>query len=134
MISSQVRQYLFKLADISEKRVLYVSVGDHDTSTIRDGSRYKLVSKYRAHEVSHPEYSGKTDTPAYDVAVLKLRVRIRFNSFRSANVRPICLPNPYEFRDSGMALVAGWGNTNYSGQFSEEIKTCANVETPFILC
>ncbi len=93
-----------------------MSVGDHDTSTLRDGSRYKLVYAYRPRGVSHPEYTSGSDSPAFDVAVLRLRVGLRFgNDALSRRVSPVCLPSPYQFRQSGRAIVAGWGNVEFEG-------------------
>ena len=45
---------------VAEKRVRFVSIGDHDTSTVRDGSKYKLVARYRRRDVTHPWFAYKT--------------------------------------------------------------------------
>ena len=58
-------------------------------------------------------------TPIYDVAILTLKVPIKFDI--EPNVRPICLPSLQEFIESGSGIVAGWGNIKYEGNVKFKI-------------
>ena len=66
-------------------------------------------------------------TPVYDVAILTLKVPIKFDI--EPNVRPICLPSLQEFIDSGSGIVAGWGNIKYEGNFVHSCMRSCDLAT-----
>ncbi|XP_011501683.1 PREDICTED: serine protease easter-like isoform X2 [Ceratosolen solmsi marchali] len=94
-----------------------VRVGEHDLTKEQDceiydnGAVHICAEKYQDFEIEkiypHPEYSSIT--LRNDIALVRIRGRI---NFKSANVRPICLPLDTASRTMGKtALITGWGST-----------------------
>ena len=109
--SSLVDQYIF-----AEKNARYVSVGDHNFNTYRDGSRYKLIRRYNLKNVLHPKYDKFDDPPIFDIAIIQMFIPIMFKFYRHA--RPLCLPNPFDYKEKSDGLVAAWGTTEYGGKIT----------------
>ncbi|KAL4112620.1 hypothetical protein QTP88_016370 [Uroleucon formosanum] len=60
----------------------------------------------------HPDYEQSTH--ANDIALLRLKVPVKYNSF----VQPVCLPTKNMEVHNKNAIVAGWGQVVYKGNVS----------------
>jgi hypothetical protein len=66
----------------------------------------------------HPKYNG---IAYFDIAVIQI-APVEF----SARLRPICLPDPEEFRldryEERASTLIGWGSDGYLGNYSSKLK------------
>ena len=79
-----------------------------------------MVQEFAINEVFiHPNY--KHGLAYYDVAVLIIP-NVEFTS----HVRPVCLPNPEDYRldryYGDTSTLIGWGNSERLGKTSEQLK------------
>jgi len=85
----------------------FVVVAEHDAKG--DTTKEKRVLAIQR-IVVHPSYSSLLTHN--DIALLHLKQQVEWTDF----VQPACLPNPGGDSFSGvLATVAGWGNTQESG-------------------
>jgi len=61
------------------RRANYVSVGDHNYTSFRDGGRMKKILRYSTFKAIHPNYTqvNQSAIPVNDVAVIKMMVPVR---------------------------------------------------------
>ncbi|XP_063812675.1 transmembrane protease serine 2 [Pseudophryne corroboree] len=91
-----------------------VNVGSIDKAS---GSMY-----YVDRVISHPNYD--TETKNNDIALMKLKQSIKFNS---RTVKPVCLPNAgMTWTETQSCWISGWGYT-YQGGSSSPYLRAANV-------
>ena len=62
--------------------------------------------------VVHSKFDSERDD--YDIAMMKLKHRIRFNNF----VKPICMPE-FIFPNGTKCTITGWGSLVQGGKFSK---------------
>lgn len=72
-----------------------VRIGEWNTATANDCSRNDknfcappFIDNRIVETVIHPEYNKKSQAQNFDIALLRLARRVKFNDF----VQPICLP------------------------------------------
>lgn len=65
--------------------------------------------------VIHYKFDSERDD--YDLALIKLKRRAKFNTF----VRPICLPE-FSFTNGTKCTITGWGSVTYGGKFSKVLQ------------
>ncbi|XP_050544251.1 transmembrane protease serine 9-like [Daktulosphaira vitifoliae] len=97
---------------IGQKKLSVVRLGELDlNSDISDGASPIDVPVEKV--LIHEEYNSRTH--ANDIAVLKLKNSISFNSL----IQPICLPISSDLRTKkfvkSILKIAGWGTTSYRG-------------------
>ncbi|CAH2100977.1 unnamed protein product [Euphydryas editha] len=68
--------------------------------------------------LQHKLYNRKLNNKMYDIALLTLHERVKFNEF----VRPICLPVSDRKINSEL-IIAGWGEINNKAESSEKLLT-----------
>ncbi|XP_045456964.1 venom protease-like [Melitaea cinxia] len=67
--------------------------------------------------IPHKLYQMNSETKMYDIALLRLHERVKFNEF----IRPICLPVS-DRKITDHRIVAGWGQINSRGDTSDELR------------
>ncbi|XP_019627168.1 PREDICTED: uncharacterized protein LOC109472036 isoform X2 [Branchiostoma belcheri] len=88
----------------------YVVLGESSRS-VDDGTERTI----RARRIYiHPKYGF-----GYDVALLKLRKRVRFTPY----IRPVCLPDSTTVVQPGtVCTITGWGTTSEGGSLSDQLQ------------
>lgn len=84
-----------------------VWVGTHELK--KPSSRYHGI----LHFMSHPEYKALTTGFQHDIALIKLKKKVRFSDL----VKAVTLPGPDDITPpSSECWIAGWGNIGTSGE------------------
>lgn len=108
--------------DVFGKRPFWIQVYYNTTEMLKGPS--VQVDKIAV----HPEFTW--DTLANDIALLKLRSSISFDS----SVRPVCLPRHPLHLTNRQAVVAGWGRVSEHGDPSNSLLFISREVLPFDMC
>ena len=94
--------------------------GEHDLRKVEGKEQIIPIDKI----ILHPKYKPPVTGPDYDVALIKLKKPIKFNS----NVRPVCLPKK-NFAPGTKCYVTGWGVTLEGGNIAQvnKVMECFNL-------
>ena len=94
--------------------------GEHDLRKVEGTEQTIPIDKI----ILHPKYKPTVTGFDYDVALIKLKKLIKFNS----NVRPVCLPT-MDFAPGTNCSVTGWGYTTEGGNIAQVTKLmeCFNL-------
>lgn len=84
-------------------------LGEHDLSNGKSDRPFQIEI---AEKIPHPRF--KSSARYYDIALVRMSIRITFNQF----MRPACLPETYNTVVHN-AIASGWGRTDYSGSTSQ---------------
>lgn len=87
----------------------YILLGEHDLSNNRNDRPFQVEI---AEKIPHPQF--KRSAKYFDVALVRMAIRITFNQF----MRPACLPETYNTAVNN-AIASGWGRTDYRGSTSQ---------------
>ncbi|XP_078375353.1 trypsin-like isoform X2 [Oculina patagonica] len=85
-----------------------VTVGEHDVRVVEGNEQVIPIDRI----ILHPNWNRPTAD--YDIALIKLKNPIKFNS----NVRPVCLPTT-DFATGTDCYISGWGRTVEGGSAAE---------------
>lgn len=83
-------------------------LGEHDLTNDKHDRPLQVEI---AEKFPHPQF--KRSAKYYDIALLKMQLRVTFNPY----LRPACLPERM-FYPNEHAVASGWGRTDYRGQTS----------------
>ncbi|XP_055312102.1 serine protease snake-like [Sitodiplosis mosellana] len=95
-----------------EGRAKYVLLGEHDLSNDKNDRPLQVEI---AEKFPHPEF--KRSAKYFDIALVKMGVRVTFNPYR----RPACLPHAYD-TGTGKAIATGWGRIDFRGPSSQVLQ------------
>ena len=84
--------------------------GEHDVRIVEGNEQIIPIDMI----ILHPDFDPVASGFDYDVALIKLKNPIKFNS----NVRPVCLPTT-DFAPGTNCYVTGWGDTTEGGNSSQ---------------
>ncbi|XP_043106069.1 coagulation factor IXb [Puntigrus tetrazona] len=103
----------------------FIRVGEHDVSRNEGRESDHGIAEYHI----HPRYNSQQSLYNHDIALLKLKVPVKFSDY----ALPICLGSK-DFtedllRNAENSLVSGWGRLRYGGI---ESKTLQKVELPYV--
>jgi len=100
-----------------EASKVFVRVGDHDNADDSDTKFDKKQTLEVKKIIIHAGYD--TDSGNNDVALLKLKKKIDFKSFKGT-VAPVCIPEEMKTYNGEIVTVAGWGHQEENANYQTE--------------
>ena len=107
-LNSEKFGFLLTLLVYQPKCLYNPMTGEHDVHGKEGYEQIIPIDKI----IKHPNYDPYSFD--YDVALIKLKNPIKFNS----NVRPVCLPTT-DFDAGTNCYITGWGDTTDRGKESQ---------------
>ncbi|XP_037068009.1 clotting factor B-like isoform X2 [Pollicipes pollicipes] len=111
-------QHVLTAAHCIKPELKTVRLGDHDLfneTEVNTVVEHPVLASF-----PHQEYNNRT--LFHDIAIIKLRTRVKLTDA----VHPVCLPIVPEMRELNLvrktAFIAGWGTTKFKGEASEVLR------------
>lgn len=101
--------FIFSFAQITRGTAKHILLGEHDLSNDKHDRPLQVEI---AEKMPHPQF--KRSAKYYDIALLKMALRITFSPY----IRPACLPEQTQYPNEH-AVASGWGRTDFRGSTSQ---------------
>ncbi|KAG8267269.1 Ovochymase-2 [Homalodisca vitripennis] len=96
-----------------DEQTVSVALGVHNTVNLTDTEVVGVESF-----LVHPQHQVDEVHDTHDLALLRLSHRINY----VAHIQPVCLPTQGEQFSSEWGLIVGWGQTEFNGSKSQNLK------------